>query len=508
MELMTPQILWKDFDTASPFDETVLRFASCEGARIKEFYFSGLRTADGVIRIFAKYLHNGDGLPTLIVFGDHGDALTIPKVKSYNVLVADYTGVREGKGRGTMYPASLKDALRFRVVQGISPKESKWYAWASVAISTALYAKKNFGGKIAMLGIGTGGSLVWKLSAVTAVDAGITLFSSDYLPDNDDLHYMAALDNRAYAPILRFPMLEIVSSNEADGSLEFMSEIFAAIKGKDSRFCINERTDHVLGEDGKRNIQLWLSHHLNKEDALPDTPTLRPYQSGGKLYYEVAYNGSPDEIALYTSEGDVDGSVRNWSGASLMRVGESYLAEVGVSLTDQPICAFVTVKEHGYKVSSTVAVRKPSELGVVAQPVKSNRLVYDSDMGTDDWIMLSGDKPIMKQGPFGIEGVSAVKPLVTFKLADVRYKGLDEAVLQIMFCAKEKAQRVKFVITDAKKRRYVCQKEVDSRQGWITQSFAADDFKLQNESLSWEDVVAFEVEPDGGEVLVSSMLWV
>lgn len=508
MELMTPQILWKDFDTASPFDETVLRFASNEGRRVKEFYFSGLRTADGVIRIFAKYLHNGDGLPTLIVFGDYGDGIVMPNVKSYNVLAADYVGVKGGKGRGTMYPASLKDALSGEVVRGISPKESKWYAWASVAMSTALYAKHNYGGKIAMLGIGMGGSLVWKLSAVTSVDAGVTLFSSDYQPENDDLHYMAALDNRAYAPLLRFPMLEIVSSNESDGSLEFMSEIFAVVKNKDSRFCINERTDHVPTEDGKRNIELWLKHHLVGESALPDTPTLRPYQSGGKLYYEICYNGSPNEIDLYTSQGDVDGSVRNWSGASLMRVGEGYLAEVGVSLTDQPICAFVTAKEHGYKVSSTVAIRRPAEMGVVAQAVKSNRLVYDSDMGTDDWIMLSGDKPIMKQGPFGIEGVSAVKPLVTFKLADVRYKGSEGRLLQIMFCSKSRDQKVRFVITDSKKCRYVCEKEADSRQGWVTESFAADDFKLQNESLSWDNVVAFEVEPEDGEILVSSMLWV
>ena len=128
-------------------------------------------------------------------------------------------------------------------------------------------------------------------------------------------------------------------------------------------------------------------------------------------------------------------------------------------------------------------------------------------MGIDDWARHDNEKPIMQSGPFGIEGVSAVVPLVTFKLADVRYKGKEGAILQIMFCSKT-AQTVKFAVTDNNKRTFVCETSVDYRQGWVTKNFVAEDFKRQNESMSWQDVVTFEIVPSDGAVIVSSLLWV
>lgn len=508
MELMTPQILWKDFDTQASFDETVLRYVDDEGRKVKEFYFSGLRTKDGVVRIFARYLHNGDDLPTIIYFGEENEPLKIPHVSKHNFLVVDYTGVKKDKVRGTMYPYSLKDAENENPVYDSRPKNSKWYAWASVAMSAVLYASKNCGnGKIGVIGAGQGGSLVWKLSACVGVDAAVTLFSTGYEPNRDDIYYRACLDNRSYAPILRFPVMEIVSSNESDGSIDFMSEIFSAIKRKDCRLCINERSNHTLGEAGKRNVELWLKHYLSGEGEMPDIPVLRPYEAGGKLYYEVKYDGNPDEISLYVNMGSSHGAVRNWSAAPLMKLEDSYIASIKVHDANAPINAFVTVKEYDYKVSSIILSRIPAKMGVAAEPVKRNRLIYDGEMGTDDWTAANNEKPIMKNGPFDISGVCAEGSLVTFKLADARYCGEDGLILQVMFCSRIR-QVVKFVITDSRKRQFVCPVEADLRQGWVTKNFTVDDFKTENEHLtSWKDIVTFEVATEG-PALVSSLLWV
>lgn len=508
MELLTPQTLWKDFDTQAPFEETTLRYVTENGRKIKEFYFSGLRVDDGVVRIFARYLHNGDDLPTLVYFGDETDELNVPQITEYNFLIADYTGVKKGKNRGTMYPFSLGNALSGEVSGVVVPKQSKWYAWSSVAMYTVLYAQAHCGnGKVGVIGAGSGGGLMWKLSAAVSADVGVSLYSTDYEPDIEDLNFRAALDNRAYAPILKFPVMEVVSSNESDGSIEFMSDIYGAIKRDDCRFCINERADHVLGEDGLSNVKLWLKSHLFSETPLPEVPSLRPYESSGKLYYEVTYVGNPDEIKLYTSFGDVHDSERNWSENKLLKLGEGYLSEVKVHSEHEPIFAFVTVKEHGYKVSSTVVKRTPDVMGVKADQEKTNRLIYDGDMGADDWAMANNEKPKVAQGPFGIEGVCADKPLFTYKLADLRFKAVEGAVLQLMFCSDVK-QAVRFSVTDRIKRTFVCEAEADSLQGWITKSFSAEDFKLQNESLKWEDTVTFEIAPTSGKVIVSSMLWV
>ncbi|MCH5163395.1 MAG: hypothetical protein J1F36_00090 [Clostridiales bacterium] len=508
MELMTPQILWKDFDTQAPLDETVLRYVDDEGRKIKEFYFSGLRTSDGVVRIFARYLHNGDNLPTIIFFGDEDDSLKIPHISRHNFLVVDYTGVKKDKIRGTMYPYSLKDAQSNEPVYGLPPKSSRWYAWASVAMHAVLYAQRHCGnGKIGVIGIGQGGSLVWKLSACVNVDAGVTLFSTGYEPNADDLNYRACLDNRSYAPILKFPVIEIVSSNEGDGSIDFMSEIFANIKRKDCRLCINERSNHTLGEAGKHNIELWLRHYLEGDGNIPETPILRPYESEGKMYFEVKYPGNPEEIELFVSIGNVHGAERNWSNVKTMKLGDGYLAPVNVYDINAPINAYVTIKECGYKISSILISRVPAKMGVAADSTKHNRLIYDSDMGIDDWAHIDNEKPVMKEGPFGIDGVYASKPLVTFKLADIRFRGTEGGLLQVMFCSRVK-QTIKFAITDSKKRTFVCPVEGDFRQGWVTKNFVEGDFKMQNEALAWKDIVTFEVIPESGPVLISSLLWV
>lgn len=509
MELMTPQILWKDFDAQLPFDETVVKFTEENGIKIKEFYFSGLRTQDGVVRIFAKYLHNGDKLPTLVYFGEETESLKIPEVKKYNFLTVDYTGIKKNKSRGTLYPYSLKDAEFGQSVYNLSPKASRWFAWASVAMYAVLYAQKNCGnGQVGVIGAGQGGSLVWKLSACVGAEAGVTLYSTGYEPDIDDIYYRACLDNRSYAPILRFPVMEIVSSNESDGSIDFMSEIYAGIKRSDCRICINERANHTVGEAGKRNVEQWLSHYFYGEGKIPEVPTLRPYESGGKLYYEVKHNGKPDEIDFYTCIGNAHGSLRNWSNVKLMKLEDSYLAPINVYDANSQISAFVTIKEFGYKISSTIISRVPSKMGVSSQPVKRNRLVYDGDMGPDDWASSEGEKPEMKEGPFGINGVCADKSLMTYKLADARYRGIEGSFLQIMYCSSTK-QEIKFIITDSKKRIFSTSVDADIRQGWVSKTLALDDFKSQNEQLlSWKDVATFEIKPSQGTVLISSLLWV
>ncbi len=512
MELMTPQTLWKDFEAQS-FDESLLRYVDDDGRKIKEFYFSGLRTSDGVIRIFARYLHNGDDLPTIVYFGEEKDkSLFIPKVSRHNFLAVDYTGVKKGKDRGTIYPYSLIDAESDLEAGETSPRESRWYAWASVAMFAVLYAKTCGNGKVAVIGIGQGGSLVWKLSACVGADVGVTLFSTGYEPNRDDIYYRACLDNRAYASLLRFPVLEIVSSNETDGSLDFMSEIYSSIKRKDCRLCINERSCHTLGEDGRRNVELWLNKYLWDEGDVPPTPLIRPYESDGKLYYEVKYSGNPDKIDFYVSMGSTHGATRNWSKVGLMRLEDTYLALVDVFDVNAPVSGFVTVKERGFKISSAVAMRIPAQLKITGSDAKPSRLIYDGDMGVDDWAMEDNVQPVMKSGPYDIAGVVAQKKLFTYKLADSRFLGPEEGLLQIMFCTMVK-QRIKFTVIDFDQKAYSLYIDADFRQGWITKSLGREDFKSEDVDFkgslpSWRNAVIFEITPSSGVVLISSLLWV
>ena len=69
---------------------------------------------------------------------------------------------------------------------------------------------------------------MWKLSATVQVDAGVSIYG--YEEQSDDINYKACLYNKAYTSMLRFPVLEIISSNEENDSTEYMSELFSLIQ--------------------------------------------------------------------------------------------------------------------------------------------------------------------------------------------------------------------------------------------------------------------------------------
>ena len=224
MDIMTPQTLWKDF-TPLPFNETVVKSAPFNGGTLTEFYFSGIKTDDGIVRIYAKYLDKGS-LPTVIIF-DEDSKTDITDYQGYNLMTVNYKGAVPGR-RGTMYPDSLRDATEWSAGDGLDPAKHRWYAWAAVGMCAALYAKTKGNGKVAVVGIGDGAGIVWKLSATVQVDAGVSIYG--YEEQSDDINYKACLYNKAYTSMLRFPVLEIISSNEENDSTEYMSELFSLIQ--------------------------------------------------------------------------------------------------------------------------------------------------------------------------------------------------------------------------------------------------------------------------------------
>lgn len=494
MDIMTPQTLWKDF-TPLPFNETVVKSAPFNGGTLTEFYFSGIKTDDGIVRIYAKYLDKGS-LPTVIIF-DEDSKTDITDYQGYNVMTVNYKGAVPGR-RGTMYPDSLRDATERSAGDGLDPAKHRWYAWAAVGMCAALYAKTKGNGKVAVVGIGDGAGIVWKLSATVQVDAGVSIYG--YEEQSDDINYKACLYNKAYTSMLRFPVLEIISSNEENDSTEYMSELFSLIQRDDCRLTINERSSHDIGEVGLSETGKWLNKHLTGEgENIPSMPTIKPYVAEGKLYFEITGEG---ELSLFVSAGNENCRVRNWSKADIERSGNSYFGRLPVYRSDEKLLAFVTQFKDGYKFSSPMVKRIPAKMGVAEEALDS-RLVYSGDMGVDDWF---GDEIVMKKGPYGIHGVATTGRMETFKIGDIRFKGPADASLRIMFYSPEN-QTVKFSVRDGADE-YEYSIAVREKMNWVNVCLSVNNFSHDGDTLDgWCDVTSLSVQAAGG-VVVASVLWI
>ena len=108
----------------------------------------------------------------------------------------------------------------------------------------------------------------------------------------------------------------------------------------------------------------------------------------------------------------MEGTYRNWSRLNLERVSEDeYITKADVYVLKDETSAFVSVRySNGVILSSEIVTRVPYMMGVAAKEIVRSRLVYDVDMGVDDWLISSdcgGDGEIsIKEGANGIEGVT------------------------------------------------------------------------------------------------------
>jgi hypothetical protein len=187
---------------------------------------------------------------------------------------------------------------------------------------------------------------------------------------------------------------------------------------------------------------------------------------------------------------------------------------VPVFSESEPVYAFVTVKyKSGIFLSSAVNSVIPHALGVEPEKLAFKRLVYDSDMGLSDWLILDKNtadlKLKMESGPFGLQGVtSSAHRLATFRLADPQYKGKPESSLQLTLYSPVRQTVDISVASSQNLARYGAVKELFPDDNWTKLTVGVKDFKSADGVLgSWSDVLSFEIE-SGATVLVNSLLWV
>lgn len=541
MELITAQTLWKDYDSRSlPLGETVLSVENLSRYTVKHIYFNGEATGDGCTRIYAR-LYTPASIPSgaaAVLMNDIEtpfDATYINLLTDcgYTVLVPDYAGKRDGKGLFTIYPDSLRRANYYTEDSGfyrlpVNPKLSCWYVYATVMARCFTYLEKLKEidkNRIALFGVRRGGHQVYKAAYLLPEAAcAVALYNTSYIPNGPDLNsndamvYNACLSNTSYTPVVKVPLYIVESSNNRENSLFKTNDIYKVSSDK-VRFMIAEHSDNTLSVEQRKSVIAFMNEKCFKHVVLPKAPELDAKNSDRALYYEVKVDKKDevDGIRLYYSYGSMEGTYRNWSRLNLERVSEDeYITKADVYVLKDETSAFVSVRySNGVILSSEIVTRVPYMMGVAAKEIVRSRLVYDVDMGVDDWLISSdcgGDGEIsIKEGANGIEGVtSSLNSITTLKIGDVHTCGNRDSLLQLLVYSKE-IQPLRIKVTSKTADGYVtyiANKRTESYSEWSKITLSTEEFKSPEGPMSgWNEAVSITIESDG-ELLINTLLWI
>ena len=237
MDITSPITLWKDYDVlALPLNMSALSQKIENGMTVKEYYFDGYTTVDGRTRTYIKIYENPAAQKVVLCLADKSAKLSDALINKlynggYTVAVMDYLG-KSDNSKFTLYPRSLSACNLFGVKEFTINNEqtSNWYIWTCIARRTIKLLQELYANtRIYALGMGLGGSTVYKLAAF---DDGLTACATllNIIPNvqgegNALINYHASLDNTAYAPFCKIPMFMAISSNDEDGSLDDMAEL-------------------------------------------------------------------------------------------------------------------------------------------------------------------------------------------------------------------------------------------------------------------------------------------
>lgn len=549
MEALTVPAFWKDFDSkAGEFNQTIISRTERGNYILSAMYFSSTPFGGKSARIYAQYYEPKDNpdAPLILIFDDflHDLNFDLPHLMNgeFAALRVDFEGESDLKERFTIYPREYKkcNVLLFPDELSTVPDDlyaSSRYVSTAIALRSLAFAEIVLGykrEKIAAIGVGEGAEISFRLCALEKLGAGVGLYGGSILYGdsavNDMVAYKSALEVSSYARFMETPFLEQITSNSQTNSLDYISDMMLSVKNPDSRFSIMERANRYLAPKQRRNVPYFLKYHLLGEgQPIPKSPQISVKTADNKLFFQVSYDASieVESCELFVSQAMSKSAYRNWSGVALKEADGVLMGQVAVFDVTKTVYAFVNVKYRGYVSISSPELRIiPSALGIIADPVTQNRLVYDSDMGLDDWLVLNDyemDETVkldMVEGPYGIEGVcSKTFSLATFKPGDPRYIGYEGRTLQIRLYS-EIHQQIEFIIkqksgadTRADFVSYSCFKTVGPFDDWATLNFNVSDFKSELGNLSgWKDIAMLEIVARGGEagigkVLVNTIIW-
>ena len=151
MEILTPQTIWKGYDSQTlPLATNIIQETQNDGIKQVRAYFNGPLSTDGVARVYVRaYIPQKPNPPVVIYLPDVAfscDSIIVTEYiqQGYAVIVPDLAGERDDNPYYTIYPESLCDANFKPECLSELPNNvlsSPWIIWTQIAMRTITFAQ-------------------------------------------------------------------------------------------------------------------------------------------------------------------------------------------------------------------------------------------------------------------------------------------------------------------------------------------------------------------------------
>lgn len=531
--VLSPKKLWESYDRKLlPMEVYEIARKTAENGEERHVYFNGEATSLGCTRIYARLLTPKERTDKLV--------LVVPEPKQdvcsvdvsfltdngWAVLIVDYAGNVFDHERFTVYPTSLSfgnyNEEELYTANDETPQKSCWYLWATVVLRAVTFAESEGYSRVAMLGMGLGGASVLKAAAVDDYPVcAASLFSPGFFPDahdSDELLTNVSMDVSGYAPLLRIPFFQLCCSNDSDSSLDEISEFLEQSEqsSQQSVLYIAPRVNKSITKEMEAEIVSFFTTYFTSDVRPPLREVAPPLDfsvSGAtkKMYLSLKCPELLQNVSFYISHGITNPAYRNWRDLPVEKAGENeYIGCTEIYSNDRPIYVFAAATtKKGFTYCTPVLKKMPSALNLIPTTIAKRRLIYESDMGLDDFFTADEQYPIsLKEGPFGIGGICARRGLCTYKIGDKMYSGAPDSVLQLLLFSSAE-QEITFSVTDEDQFfTYTCTKTVSPATDWTNIMLSPSDFKSSDGFfVGWHRAIFLRIDAKE-EFIISSLLWV
>ena len=335
--------------------------------------------------------------------------------------------------------------------------------------------------------------------------------------------HLQTIDDIAYIPRIRCPILYLSPTNDFAGPLDNMAENWKRIGSQDVRYAISPHFNHRHVAEFSVSQYLWLEQHLKGGPALPKTPAIAlKLDAPGGVPVATLTPDRPGEATRACIYYSVDPHVltRFWRDAQAKREGDTWVAHCPVMSPDQPLYVMASVyyplqqtfKRHQwigfdhikeFAISSSMLTQLPADLtkaGVKATDT-AEAMIDDFARAWQDWTRLEWGNP-------------HVWDASTRKIKDPKWRGPDGAQLAIDVKAPKDCTlsiRVRLNDWGAYPNRpggeYAAALPVKGSPDWQTLTFSLQDFQPVNEQTkgpltSWS--TATELSLRGGAEVIQA----
>ena len=416
--ILTPTILWHDFDDSLELYEVTLKERYEEGIKFESVNFYGRETGEGRVKIYGVFA-TSEFVPskeTVLIFPDSSDGIDIDILKmfvqkGYSAFMVDYRGEWEGSEYSTVYPdnvgyANTVNCGRAKDFVDESAVKTSWYEWVAVGIYARKFIVQRTGSEnIAVVGLRDGGEIAWKLavakkfSCVIPVCAagwqaysGVSKFKSDEQKlNNERYRFIAGIDSQAYAPYVQCPVMLLCSTNDPRFDYDRAYDTFSRINpefASESVIAYSVECDSAIGMKSTANMFMFLVKYLKRRQIFIPQPvevTVGVDEEQNLIATAKFDNlGVVEESGMFFAEDCIDSAVRDWTLCDKVLKISDTEQKFFLNIYEETSTLFVLCYAkytNGFTIWSKMAVKKIS--GRFKNTHGKCRVMYTSKNGID-----------------------------------------------------------------------------------------------------------------------------